>query len=850
MSDAPNESPDLDRLLAGYAAAAAPFDEMLARDGSIRPHWRAFADGFAAMGAEGRTAAGESLRRLLRESGIAFNVYADPDDRQHAWRLDLVPLVLPEQEWDALAAGILQRARLIDAVLADLHGEQFLLRDGALPASLLLGSRSFVRTSVRRDGPKHRFLYAYACDITRTAAGDWVVLGDQTDTAIGNGYVLASRVALSHSLGELFRDCHTKRLASYYMRLQESFQALCRRDDGRIVILSPGPDSPSYFSHAYLARYLGYTVVESGDLTVRDNQLYLKTLDGLQRVYLVLCKQPGHLMDPLHLPGSGLAGIPGLVHAEASGSVTLINRPGSGVVNNHALGAFAERLFPRMLGESQLLSDIATIWLGEPRNRKAVLASAERWAAVEAIARNDPGEPSPMLGPGALTPSARRTLEDQTTSESHRWVGVEPVTLATTPVFDGTRLVPQHFALRTYVVLGEQGYQILPGGLVRLAGGPSAAMLPNGFGSKDLWITAASPERPGPSLLRTTMREVHLRRTGRDLLSRTADNLYWLGRYGERAEGTMRLLRSVLSRFLEDGRPDSNPLVLQRLLRLQLRLDPTAPAGDELPAWDAVERLVGTLMYEAGPYALRDSLDQLQRTATLVRDQISHDAWRMLNALHIDRRWRQPRRAGLAWPLLEQLDDGIRALNAFSGTEAENMTRNFAWRFLEIGRRIERARQLAELTRELICGEAAAENGGSLRLLLELGDSYMTYRSRYLITPLTAPVVDLLLLDETNPRGIAFQLRELDSHFALLPSEGPHRSPGQRLILKLLTGVRLAEVEELCEADASGRLGRLDGLLAELMEGLPQLSDQIGRSYFAHAETPVATLAMRRRDEP
>jgi uncharacterized circularly permuted ATP-grasp superfamily protein/uncharacterized alpha-E superfamily protein len=851
LSDAPNEPFDLDTLLAGYAAAAATFDEMLAGDGTIRPHWRTFVDGFAALGPEGRAAAGESTRQLLRESGIAFNVYADPDDRQHAWRLDLVPVFLPEQEWDVLAAGILQRARLIDAVLADLHGGQTLVRDGSLPASLLLGSPAFVRTSVERDGPPRRFLYAYACDVARTAAGGWVVLGDQTDTAIGNGYVLASRVALSHGLAELFRDCHTKRLAGYYLGLQESFQALCRRDDGRIVILSPGPDSASYFSHAYLARYLGYTIVESGDLTVRDNQLYLKTLDGLQRVYLVVCKQPGHLLDPLHLPGSGLAGIPGLVQAARSGNVTLVNRLGSGAVRNHALGAFAASLFPRVLGEAPLLPDITTVWLGDAANRRAVLGAPGRWAAVKAIARNDPGEPSPTLGPGALSPPARRTLEDRIASEGHRWVGVEPVALATTPVFDGGRLVPAPYAFRTYVVAGEGGYQILPGGLVRLAGGPTTAMLPNGFGSKDLWITAARPERPGPSLLRTTMREVHLRRTGRDLLSRTADNLFWLGRYGERAEGTMRLLRSVLSRFLEDGRPDSNPVVLQRLLRLQLRLDPATPEGDELPPWDAVERLVGILMHEARPYALRDSLDQLHRTATLVRDQISHDAWRMLNGLHIDRRWRQPRRAGLAWPLLELLDDGIRALNAFSGTEAENMTRNFAWRFLEIGRRIERSRQLSELTRELVCGEAAApENDGSLRLLLELGDSYMTYRSRYLITPLTAPVVDLLLLDETNPRGIAFQLRELDEHFALLPSEGPHRSPGQRLILRLLTGVRLAEVEDLCKGDETGRLSRLDQLLTELMEGLPQLSDVIGRSYFAHAETPVATLVMRRRDEP
>ncbi len=850
LSDAPDERPERDRLLAGYGAAAAGFDEMLGADGAVRPHWRTFVDRFAAMGPEGRTAAAESTRRLLRESGIAFNVYADPDDRAHAWRLDLIPVILPDREWERLSAGILQRARLIDAVLADLHGPQRLLRDGHLPASLLLGSPAFVRTSVDREAPERRFLYAYACDVARTASGEWVVLGDQTDTAIGNGYVLASRVALSHGLAQLFRDCRTRRLAGYFLGMQETFQGLCRRDDGRIVIMSPGPASPSYFSHAYLARYLGYTVVESGDLTVRDNQLYLKTLDGLQRVYLVVAKQPGHLMDPLHLPGNGLAGIPGLVQAARSGNVAMVNRPGSGVIQNHGLAPFTEGLFRHLLGEAPLLGDLPTRWLGAPGAAASVLADPERWAIIEATARNDPGEPAPALGPGPLSAPARSTLEGRLAAEAHRWVGVEPVGLATTPSFDGERFVPTPYALRTFVVATENGYRILPGGMVRLAGASTAATLPNGFGSKDLWISAAEAEREAPSILRASMREVHLRRTGRDLLSRTADNLFWLGRYGERAEGTMRLLRSVLSRFLEDGRPDSSPEVLQRLLQLQLQQGAASDEEPAEPGWDGVEELVRTLLHDPRAYALRDSLEQVHRTATLVRDQISHDAWRMLNAIHVDRRWRQPKDGGLTWPTLELLDEGIRSLNAFSGTEAENMTRNFAWRFLELGRRIERARQLAEFIRALVCAGPEPENDGSLRLLLELGDSFMTYRSRYLMTPLTAPVLDLLLLDETNPRGIAFQLARLDAHFELLPSEGPHRSPGQRLILRLLTAVRLAEVEELCQRNDEDELERLERLLGTLVEGLPQLSDLIGRSYFAHAEMPVATLVMGRRDEP
>lgn len=838
-------------LLAGYAEAASPFDEILASDGSVRPHWRCFVAGFAGLGAEGRQAAAGSTQRLLRESGIAFNVYADPDDRQHAWRLDLVPALLPQAEWTRLARGLVQRARLIDATLSDLYGEQRLLRSGTLPPALVFGSPLFVRASVSHDRAKRPFLRAYACDIARTETGGWVVLGDQTDAVIGNGHVLASRVALSHGLAELFRECNTERLAGHYMAVQDSFQALSGRDDGRIVLLSPGPESPSYFSHAYLARYLGYTLAESGDLTVRDNLLYLKTLDGLQRVDLLLRKLPGHGMDPLQSSTYGGFGIPGLMQAVRSGRVTIVNRLGSGLVQNRALAAFMPTLIRRVLGEEPILADLPSLWLGEPAAREAVRAEPRRWALVEATARNDPGEPCLVLTADGADPAHARERAAAFGRDGHRWVAVEPARLASAPSLDGDRLVPSRFAIRAFVTATPTGWTVLPGGLVRLAGEPTAAVLPNGFGSKDLWITAAEPRsRPPASILRATMDEVHLRRTGRDLLSRTADNLFWLGRYAERAEATMRLLRSVLTRFLEDGRPDSDPTVLSALLELVLRKDPDGPTPEAAAGWDAVEAQVSTLMFDARAYGLRDSLDNVHRTGTLVRDQISHDAWRMLNALHIDARWRQPPRHGLAWPGLELLDDGIRVLNAFSGTEAENMTRNFAWRFLEMGRRIERAVQLVELLGALVPPAETPERDGNLRLLLELGDSFMTYRSRYLMTPLVTPVLDLLVLDESNPRGVAFQLKELDGHLGLLPGDGPHRSPGQRLLLKLLTTVRLAEVGELARRDPDGTMPGLAKLLNELATGLPELSDIIAGAYFAHAEAPVVTMALRRREEP
>ncbi len=844
-----SDMPVVPDFLARYATRLHGHDEMLTADGVVRPHWQRFAAGWAALGPAGRHAAAESTRRLLRESGIAFNVYADPDDRAHAWRLDLVPVLLHEREWAGIERGLIQRARLVEAVLQDLYGEARLLRDGVLPPALVLGSDEFLRPAARPPGPRRPMLLVYACDIARTADGSWRVLGDQADLAIGNGYLLASRVALSHGLADLFLACHARRLAGYYLAMQQALQQAAL-PDGRVVVLSAGPANPSYFSNAYIARYLGFTLVESGDLTVRDNAVYLKTLDGLQRVSTILRKIPGTRCDPLLLPGQGLLGVPGLAQAARMGRVRIANAIGAGVLHNRVLAPFSRRLCRHLLGEELRLEDAPTFWLGNAQERAATLARLEGLFVGRATQRSDPGEVGPSIPGSSLTGDALLAFVDRLGHEGHLLVAQEPVALATTPAFDGTELRPTPFAIRTFLVQGEDGWSVLPGGLVRLAGGPTTTRLPNGYGSKDLWIVGDEPEPQQISLMREAIADVHLRRTGRDLLSRTADNLFWLGRYAERTETLMRLLRSVLARLLEDSRPEARPDLLHRLVDIVLRKGRTPATEDAWPIRTLDEQL-GALMFQPDrPYGLREGLDHLHRTATLVRDQISHDAWRMLNALHVDRRWRAPQGRIVAAQALDLLDEGVRYLNAFSGTEAENMTRNYAWRFLEMGRRLERAARLVELTRGLVLEAPDPEGDGSLRLLLELGDSFMTYRSRYVMTPLLAPVLDLLLLDETNPRSLAFQLAAIDQHLAELPSDGPHRSAEQRLVLSQLTALRLADLKTLLEPDLLGERPALAALLDDAAKALPELSDIIARAHFAHAETAVTTLGMRRRDPP
>ncbi|SNB52336.1 Uncharacterized conserved protein, circularly permuted ATPgrasp superfamily [Arboricoccus pini] len=834
----PGLDADLGAVLEGYAAERGGYDEMVDARGQIRPHWRAFLDGFATLGADGRQAALDSTSRHVRESGIAFNVYADPDDRRHTWRLDLAPLLLTDGEWARISAGLRQRARLMEAALGDLYGPKRLLTEGILPARPFLGAAEFVHAEAGLAN--HRFLHTYACDIARTRAGNWVVLGDQTDTDIGAGYVIASRVALSHGMPGLFRATHARRLAGFYRAMQEALQAQLRKDDGRIAVLSPGPEDPCYFSHAYLARYLGYTLTEAADLTVRDGHLYLKTLDGLQRIDLLLRRVGGAGIDPLFT--TGRSGVAGLMQAIRSEGVIVANGPGAALMQNRALAPWSEAAARLLLDEDLLLGDAPCHWLGTEEALEQAMAEWPDLRLMPLRGRNDPGAPVGTIDPRSLSRQEHQSLVRSLAMDGWSNVAVPPVDLATAPSFENGRLQPRPFAIRCYLTRIGDDWNVLPGGLVRMAGAPAAPALPNGFGSKDLWITGSVPEMHQLSLLRASIGAVHLRRTGADLLSRTADNLFWLGRYAERAEGRMRVLRSLLSRVLEDRHDEAEPALAERLLAPP-DVDGEAPPVVD-PTADIASQAGKALL--VGPYALKASLDHLHRTATLVRDQISHDAWRILSGLWLERGWRDEKRPVLSRATLELLDGGIRSLNAFAGTEAENMTRNFAWRFLELGRRIERAAEMALLIKRLTRhGQPALEEGDhALRLLLELGDSFMTYRSRYLMTPLLIPVLDLLVLDETNPRSIAYQLVQIEAHLAALPSEGPHRTAEHRMILKILTGLRLVEVGELARQGADRRRPVLDGLVDGLLVDLPALSDLVMHSHFAHAEMPVSILAM------
>ena len=827
-------------LLAGYRPLAGVHDEMMGRGGRVREHWRQLIDALAALGPEERHQREQATARLLRDSGVAFNVHADPDDPVQSGQLDTLPLVMASADWCHLATGLIQRARLLEAILADLYSTATLLQEDRLPPALVFANEDFLRPWVRPEGHPRPNLLLYAADVARTSDGRWLVLADRTETPAGTGEAVADRVALSHGFAELFRDCPVQRLAGFFQAQRDDLFGTLDRDDGRVVLLVKGPSDPAYFSHAYIARYLGYTLVEGADLTVRDDQVFLKTLDGLQRVDLVVRRVPGADCDPLELDGQGRFGVAGLTRAARRNRVIVANALGSGLAQSRGLAPFLPTLCRRLLDEDLLLAQAPTLWCGDAKSRAEVL---ERQAELSILPVRGAAQP--------LAPENAEALACLLERDGHRYVARQPVELATTPAWRGSGLEPVRFALRLFVGRSRNGYAVMPGGLVRMSTGTATFELPSGHGSKDCWVLSEEPLPNPVSLLKSTLSTVHLRRTGRDLLSRTADNLYWLGRNAERAESILRALRSVVTRLVVDVGPSQRPTLFVRLLDVLLHRAPLAPDRQgEGDALGRIERQLAALALSRDrPYGLCHTLDHLHRTATLARDQISHDAWRMVAGLCGPSGVRRLPEQLIDGPTLDVLDEGLRLLTAFSGTGSENMTRNFAWRFLDMGRRVERACSAVELMRGLLIEREDLVASGTLPLMLELADSSMTYRSRYLMTPLLAPVLDLLLLDETNPRAVAFQLAVVEAHLARLPDsrgDNPNYSPAQRIVMPILTELRVVDPATLASTETSTPRPALAELLGRLARALPELSDVICRSHFAHAEARFTSIASAR----
>jgi uncharacterized circularly permuted ATP-grasp superfamily protein/uncharacterized alpha-E superfamily protein len=835
----------------GYSPPPGARDEAFDEAGEVRPHWRGLLGSLNELGRAELTRRWAEARQLIRENGVTYNVYGDPQGMERPWQLDPVPLVIAPGDAAALEEGLIQRGRLLEEVLRDLYGPQKSLGEGLLPPELVFPSPAFLRSCHGFRPPGGLYLHLYAANLGRAADGTFWALGDRTQSPSGAGYALENRIVLSRMFPDTFRECRVQRVALFFQALRDTLRAVApkNRDNPRVVLLTPGPFNETYFEHAYLARYLGLTLVEGGDLTVRDNRVYLKLLGGLQPVDVIFRRLDDDYCDPLELRPDSSLGVPGLVQAVRAGNVAVANALGSGLLETPGLLAFLPGLCRRLLGEELRLPSVTTWWCGDPKSLSHVLAHLDDLVIKPALAG---AHAEPVFG-GELSREERARLAEQVRSRPRAYVGQERLPLSTTPVLVDNRLQPRNVVLRAYAVAHEGSFAVMPGGLTRVGAsvGTMVVSMQRGGGSKDTWVLSAGPVSAF-SLLRPAGLPVELTRGGSDLPSRVADNLYWLGRYAERAEGLARLLRVVLRRLVEAGLAEAPEL--PALLRTVTRRSECYPgfvgpgAAERLAAPEAA--LLAVLHDARRPGSLAWVVGALTRVAGLVRDRISNDMWRVLSDLSEFRQIEMLFAAGsgangdaeaegrtrsLSFEL-ELLDRTVLLLAAFGGLAAESVTRGEGWRFLDMGRKLERALHTITLVRHTL-GSAAADEGPLLEALLDVADSSMTYRRRYYGSVQAVAVLDLLLADETNPRSLAFQLAALADDVDQLPRDAarPGRSAEQRLMLSALSALRLADVEQLGRVESGHRAG-LEELLARLTGALPAVSDAITQTYLSHLQ--------------
>ena len=788
-------------------------DEYIGQDGAPRTVWTRFFDAFAALTPAEIERRFGSADRHLREAGVTYRAPGETADR--LWPLSHLPLLIGEADWQQLTAGIVQRAQLLELVLSDLYGEGRLVAEGALPAAAIAGSAEYLRPVCGIKPPGGRYLNLYAADVGRGPDGRWWVLGDRTQAPSGAGYALENRLVLSRAFTTLYKSMNVERVAPFFEAFRDSLRSGADRDEPRIGLLTPGAFSETYFEHATLARYLGFLLVEGDDLAVSGDRIHIRTVAGLKRLDVLLRRVDSNSLDPLELDASSQLGVPGLIDVLRKNGVVVANMPGSGVMEARALLGFLPSLSRRFFGEDLKMPHIATWWCGQKAAREEVLSRLDEVAIEGAYGRAVPGFPGngPVLA-SELSPSERERLRTAINDRGIDYVGQELVRLSTTPVWENGRIAPRPFVLRVFAAATPDGWTLMPGGFCRIAEQLDARAVSMGDGARaaDVWVV--SDKAVSAATLLPTLDAVRIRRIAGVVPSRAADNLFWLGRYLERAEATLRLIRALGTQRDPGKGPPTALHSVERIQRLLMAWGASSQATRSQPARLAAEALQSEERFGSALSLVRSA----QRTATSLRERLSPDAWQVITEM--------------TERLAHEVDDDdgvvsaaeltLQELASFAGLAQENMNRAAGWRFLEMGRRAERAINTARFVRQFAYDEAGGED---LDILLTLVDCQITYRSRYLVGPLLAPVRDLVVLDPYNPRSVAFQVFALNDHIASLPTlkEGGLIERPQRLAVALQATLTTAEAAALDTKT-----------LFSLEQDLLSLADAIGSHYFPH----------------
>jgi uncharacterized circularly permuted ATP-grasp superfamily protein/uncharacterized alpha-E superfamily protein len=834
MGDSPSAAELAAHTLLQRALPAEPavWDELRAPGGGMRPPWQAFARhlqptaGMAVSAGLNRRVA--QVAQQIRLDGVTHNVFSDAGVASRPWSLELLPLMIPPGDWAAIEAGAVQRAELLQLMLTDLYGPQRLLHEGLLPPALLLRHPGWLRPmqGVRPTGGMH--LYIVAFDLARGPDGRWWVVAQRTQGPSGLGYVLHNRLVISRQFPDAFRDLRVQHIASSYRRLLDSLEQAAAQvagaDTPRVVLLTPGPYTDTYFEHAYLARYLGLPLVEGGDLTVRGERLFLKTVDGLEPVHGVLRRLDDDWCDPLELRPDSALGVPGLMQAVRAGTVVMANAPGSAFLESPAIQGFLPAIARRLTGQDLKLPALPTWWCGEAAARQDVTGKLG-----DKFLRS-------TYPHGGRTSQVHEPGEVDIASDPDAWTVQGRLRFSRAPIWSEGAVIPRPAMVRVYVIADGGGrWHMLPGGMTRVAQREdSSVSMQRGGSSLDTWVLTDGPVDTF-SMLPSRLNVDDIARRRGPVSSRTAESMFWLGRYTERTEHLVRLARATLMLINADN--DATPQMLQVLSGLAVKAG-LAPHGVPtlLQAPHLFERAVlASLGQEKGAYSVAYNLAALELSGHVLRERLSPEQWGLIRALREDfAEALQAAPDGLpsAAQVLPALDSVALKLAAVTGTQTDRMTRDHGWRLLTVGRLLERLIGLSA-TLQAFVESGALNSAAGIDLALELFDSVITFRARYQRHEDLLALTDLLVLDSSNPRALAGVVRRLRNELGKLPG-GPDAV--QPLLAELPDDGPGLTLESLRDADDPGIAAVLRELSTTLAATATRLADRVGARYFTLAQ--------------
>lgn len=852
-------SHDPDRLLEGYRVARAQetlfdvrgsvpaagafgttgFDEFIDAAGEVRPAWRELADLVGERGRDGMDRLRDVLRGLVDNDGISYieiDRHGEAVTDSHGmampgpWHLDGIPLVVSAEDWQTLETGVVQRSRLLDAVLDDLYGERRALTSGILPPQLLFGHPGYLRAACGIRNPGRHQLFMLGCDVSRAADGRFRVNADWTQAPSGSGYALADRRVVAHAIPDVYERVRPRPASPFAQSLRLALldAAPEAAEDPVVVVLSPGIHSETAFDQAYLATVLGFPLVESADLVVRDGKLWMRSLGTLKQVDVVLRRVDADYTDPLDLRPDSRLGVAGLVEAQRRGSVTVVNSLGSGILESPGLQRFLPELSQLLLGEEPLLGSPASYWAGIDKERSHILV---RLSSLLIKSTVDAGT---FVGP-TLSAGQRAELTARINSAPWQWAATELPQFSTAPTdhYPGG-LSAAGVGLRLFTVAQRSGYAPMLGGLGYVLVAGAGAFKLKTAAAKDIWVRPPARSAAEHAI---TVPSVKLP-AGTQFISspRVLSDLFWIGRYAERTEDVARLLMVTRERYHEfrnrrdaDG-GDCLPVLLDALEHVAAGDIPDSGSPDAAVA--AAQHTFWALTADRNRTgSLAQSVEGLGLAARAVRDQMSNDTWMVLGAVErtLSRHADAPPEPPIAddTALAGAQKNTLAGMLALSGMAAESMVQDAGWTMMDIGKRIERGLTLTALLRSTLTRRRspAAEQTITDSVLVAC-ESWVIYRRRNLGQASIAAVAELLLFDGGNPRSLVYQLDRLRSDLRSLPGASGSSRP-ERLVEEISTRLRRLDPEELEHADDAGRRTELDALLGRMFTGLRELSDVI-----------------------